>query len=102
MKSPLLLALLAITDTLSVHAFEARDIAHDSTGVVDASMTMMRRDGRNHDEVSVFEEMRLRIEAKKEHPLLSTHGTDADVSMEMLWDWNHVIGLKMTKSNDTL
>jgi len=97
-----MLALLAITNTPSVHAFEAKDIAHDSTGVLDAPMTMMRRDGRNHDEVSVFEEMRLRIEAKKEHPMLSTHGTDVDVSMEMLWDWNHVIEIKMAKSNDTL
>ncbi len=34
--------------------------------------------------------------------MLTTHGTDADVTMEMLWDWNHVIDMKMTKSNDTL
>ena len=48
--------------------------------------------------------MRLYLEAQEEaesqgHPMLSTAGGgDVDVTMQMLWDWNHVISLNLTNS----
>jgi len=46
-------------------------------------MTMLHRDGRDPDQTSVFEKMRLLMEAKKEqtHPMLekTAHGLDVDV-----------------------
>ena len=70
-------------------------ISSGATEHVDAPMEMIRKDGRNPDVRSVFEEMRLKLEEKEaqDHPMLTRHGEDVDIEMEMLWDWNHVINL---------
>lgn len=78
-----MLALVAAFNLLKAGAIEFKDIVHNGDGVLDARMTMLRRDGRDPDQTSVFEEMRLLMEAKKEqtHPMLekAAHGTDVDV-----------------------
>jgi len=38
---------------------------------------------------------------KQSHPLLSTGSDNVDVEMQMLWDWNHVITLNLTDSEET-
>ena len=83
-------------------------ISLGATEHVDTPMEMIRKDGRNPDVRSVFEEMRLKLEEKEaqmkdqDHPMLTRHGEDVDIKMEMLWDWNHVINLKFTNANDTI
>ena len=80
----------------------------DSGNIVDAPMSQIRRDGRNSDVRSVFEEMRLKLEEKEaalsemDHPMLTRHGENIDVQMDMLWDWNHIINLTFTNANDTI
>lgn len=71
-------------------------------------MTRMNGDGRDTNTTSVFELMRLKLEEQElnlssEHPkLLATHGEDIDVQMNMVWDWNHVIALKLTDASDDI
>ena len=83
MKSPLMLALVAAFNLLRASAIEFKDVIHNGNGVLDARMEMLRSDGRDPDQTSVFEEMRLLMEAKKEqtHPVLekAAHGADVDI-----------------------
>jgi len=75
-------------------------------------MTRLVKDGRDADQRSVFEEMRLKLEAQEamektrsslnDHPMLTKHGENIDVQLDMLWDWNHVIKMKLTNSTDDI
>ena len=76
-------------------------------GIIDSKMTKMSGDGRDTNTTSVFEIMRLKLEEQElsssEHPMLSAgHGKDVDVQMNMVWDWNHVIALKLTDASDDI
>jgi len=63
MKSPLMLALLTAFNLLRASAIGFKDVTHNGNGVLDARMEMLRSDGRDPDQTSVFEEMRLLMEA---------------------------------------
>ena len=81
---------------------------NDNQSMIDSKMTKLRKDGRDPDTMSVFEEMRQKLEESQEaansgfyngHPMLAKHGENIDVQMDMLWDLNHVIDLKLTNES---
>lgn len=77
-------------------AFDVGSIPHDGSGVIDTKMTTLKKDGRDPSVRSVFEEVRQARSEKKEHAMLTEHGVDIDVQMDMLADWNHVVALNFT------
>ena len=80
-------------------------------GLIDAEMKKIKGDGRDINTTSVFEQMRRRLEEQGEtqveeaagsldgHPMLTVHGENVDVQMDLLEDWNHVITLKFTDAS---
>ena len=88
--------------------FGGRHQGKDNQSMIDTKMTKLRKDGRDPDTMSVFEEMRQKLEESQEaansgfyngHPMLAKHGENIDVQMDLLWDLNHVIDLKLTNES---
>mmetsp|Transcript_1595 Transcript_1595/g.2355 ORF Transcript_1595/g.2355 Transcript_1595/m.2355 type:complete len:116 (-) Transcript_1595:1492-1839(-) len=107
----MLLAIPAIFTTLLSAPVNSLDMEflgaeanQTSTGYVDSHIEMLRKDGRDPDVRSVFEEMRLALDEAEErgeslddseHPLLGARNEGVDISLNMVWDYNHVISLKL-------
>ena len=89
MKNQLLLTLSAlVANKLSVNALEVGTVTNNKAVAFDQPMSMIARDGRDVDQTSVFETMRLRLEEKraqenadKEHPFLTAESSEFDLSM---------------------
>lgn len=120
-KNSVSLLLTVLLATLFAHKVEVsafvadQSLTTDTAGDdvsshFDAPMKMVRRDGRHADQVSVFEEMRLKLEELEnthgpltaDHPLLSATGEGVDVAMEMLYDWNHIVNIKLNRTAEPI
>ena len=78
------------------------ELTPSEDGIIDAKMRRVTKDGRDADQVSFFEYVRQRHDegnSEGRKALQATHGENVDVKMDMMWDLNHAIELKV-KSSD--
>jgi len=72
-------------------------------GVFDVHLRSIRQDGRHPEVQTVFEQVRAWKDLSKGHPLLSQGDQEVhDETMSMLWDWNHVLSVKLNNDTDTI
>lgn len=91
------IALLSLLTT--ANAFE---IASQETGdFFDVPLTMIREEDRHDHVQSVFEQRRVWRE-DGEHPILSEPGKYVDAYMEMMWDYNHVMAVRLHNATDDM
>ena len=60
-------------------------------------MNAIREDGRHDHVQSVFEQRRIWKESQSSegHPILTESGEYVDALMEMMWDYNHVMAVRL-------
>ena len=96
--------LLASIGLLSTGKAMDFDLDASQDGVIDAKIRRVTKDGRDADQMSFFEYIRQHHRENEggERTALKaapTPGENVDVSMNMMWDLNHAIELKI-KSSD--
>ena len=94
--------LLASIGLVKASQFE---LTPSEDGIIDAKMRRVTKDGRDADQVSFFEYVRQRHDegnSEGRKALQATHGVNVDVNMNMMWDLNHAIELKVKSSDKGL
>ena len=96
-----LLASIGLLSTTKAFDF---DLETSQDGVIDAKIRRMTKDGRDADQMSLFEYIRQQHRESEDDERTAlkaapTPGENVDVSMNMMWDLNHAIELKI-KSSD--
>ena len=99
MKVRKVLLLAVVVLIVTVKSFDVFATSEQEQEYVDVPLEMLREDGRHEHVQSIFEEKRIHKESKvltqASDSSDSADGEHVDALMAMMWDWNHVMAVRL-------